>query len=249
MPGFANPPPINSPPIIQVKTHGSGVLIASGDYYPDLYALKANLELGKDYTIVTENRGSVVTVAAPHGGNIEPGTSELARAIADKDFNLFDFVFLRSSHRRRGHVTATNFRDASLARMLAKSRICVAVHRMKDTHKKIYIGGRNQMLKRLAAEHLLAVGFCVEEDPPRLKGTSKRNFVNLTSEQGLQLEIPIPVANQLMPDIDSYAEASPVYKLKDERTEYFNAFVGAIRATIEVYLEKTRTLEDRQNDL
>ena len=38
---------------------------------------------GRDFTVSQEIRGSSVAIVAPHGGGIEPGTSELAAAIAD----------------------------------------------------------------------------------------------------------------------------------------------------------------------
>ena len=51
------------------------------DKYRTFAELAAN-ESPESYRIVTTDRGSQVAVAALHGGAIEPGTSEIARAIA-----------------------------------------------------------------------------------------------------------------------------------------------------------------------
>jgi len=47
---------------------------------------------GIDFTITVSQRPfSAVAVIAPHGGKIESRTSEIVRAIAGKDFNLYLF--------------------------------------------------------------------------------------------------------------------------------------------------------------
>lgn len=38
-----------------------------------------------------------ITCIAIHGGNIEPGTSELAEELAGNEFNLYKFECLRNS--------------------------------------------------------------------------------------------------------------------------------------------------------
>jgi phage replication-related protein YjqB (UPF0714/DUF867 family) len=54
--------------------------------------------LGKDYRIVVERRSdSSVAVVAPHGGSIERGTYEIARAIAGNDFSLYPFEGTKAS--------------------------------------------------------------------------------------------------------------------------------------------------------
>lgn len=59
---------------------------------PDKYGSFAELEkneLPTAYRVVRIDRDSPVVVAAPHGGKIEPGTSDLARQIADDDLSLY----------------------------------------------------------------------------------------------------------------------------------------------------------------
>jgi len=52
------------------------------DKYANFAALSAVYQEGVDYRIVIERRRSPVLIAAPHGGFIEPATSQIAAAIA-----------------------------------------------------------------------------------------------------------------------------------------------------------------------
>ena len=56
----------------------------------------------EDYGIFCYPRGSHVAIIAPHGGNIEPRTSEVARAIVGDTYNLYCFTdFCQSRNPRR----------------------------------------------------------------------------------------------------------------------------------------------------
>jgi phage replication-related protein YjqB (UPF0714/DUF867 family) len=59
----------------------------SDDKYNDFNHLAANESAGVDYRIRTLPVGSTL-VLAPHGGGIEPGTSELTEAIAAADHSF-----------------------------------------------------------------------------------------------------------------------------------------------------------------
>ena len=60
----------------------------SEDKYKDFTQLAANESAGVDYQIRTRPAGTTL-VLAPHGGGIEPGTSELAEAIAASDHSFY----------------------------------------------------------------------------------------------------------------------------------------------------------------
>ena len=49
------------------------------DRYSSFKELQRHETLDKDYTLSFRNTGSRVTIMAPHGGKIEPRTSDLAR--------------------------------------------------------------------------------------------------------------------------------------------------------------------------
>ena len=54
------------------------------DKYSNFGALSRSERRDVDYRICIDVRAGSVAVIAPHGGNIEPGTSEVAAAIAVK---------------------------------------------------------------------------------------------------------------------------------------------------------------------
>ncbi len=161
------------------------------DIYRTLADLKEDLEEGTDFRILRKDRRSNVFIVAPHGGYIEPGTSHLARAIAGNTFNLFDFQGLRIQEPWRLHVTSTRFRDDRLTVSLMSSLTAVSIHGMGKTDNwRIWTGGLNKELKFLVEACLIEAGFWIESTPPKYKGKSPRNFINLAEKYGVQLELP-----------------------------------------------------------
>jgi phage replication-related protein YjqB (UPF0714/DUF867 family) len=159
------------------------------DKYSSLAALKE--QLGTDvFRKRVCDRRSDITIIAPHGGFIEAGTSAIAKAIAGRRYNLFDFQGLQRENPLDLHVTATNFRDRQLSALLDKSTAAVSIHGMgAQRHKDIWLGGLNRELKGMVLEQLRKRGFDVNPDSPMYRGESPRNVVNLARNQGVQLEL------------------------------------------------------------
>lgn len=65
-------------------------IISMTDTYPTFAAL-ASAESPDAYSIIVRNSNSRVVIAAPHGGGIEAGTSEIALAIAGQDYSYYIF--------------------------------------------------------------------------------------------------------------------------------------------------------------
>ncbi|MBX9696306.1 MAG: poly-gamma-glutamate hydrolase family protein [Cyanobacteria bacterium] len=223
--------------LIQI-TQGNGSLYAAygADHYASLDELKSDMKEGVDFQIRSINRNSKVTVVSPHGGNIETGTSELAEAIADDDFNLFDFKGLKAVAARKAHVTSTHFRDPVLQKLLDASNICISIHGMRGNVELIYVGGLNSELKAMIAQNLKDSGFNIDDNPPRLMGTDKDNFVNLPRRQGVQLEI----SHGLRMRLSAAARTCTTTGASQSRSEKLNPsdfqrFVEAIRKAIEQY--------------
>ena len=99
----------------------------TGSVVPDARAYRSYADLaraqtrGRDYRIVVERRpASPVAVIAPHGGGIENGTSELARAIAASDFSLYLFEGLRRSRNYTAlHLTSRCFDEPQCLGLIA----------------------------------------------------------------------------------------------------------------------------------
>ena len=98
----------------------------------DKYSSYAELEKheceGKDFLRYAVERSSSVAIFAIHGGNIEPGTSEIAKAIAGEDFSLYCFEGLKPRGNRALHIASHNFDEPSSLVLVGRSRIIVAVH-------------------------------------------------------------------------------------------------------------------------
>ncbi len=71
---------------------------ANKDEYTKFEDLKKNETL---YEICFRERFSGVAVIAPHGGKIEPGTSEIARGIAGNEHTFYTFRGLRKDGNKR----------------------------------------------------------------------------------------------------------------------------------------------------
>lgn len=202
-----------------------------GDKFPTLAALKGSVA-ASDYRIRCLDRKSRITIISPHGGYIEPGTSAIARAIAGRKHNLFDFQGLRKENPKELHVTSTRFRDPLLTGMLESSDAAVSVHGMGNQDKPmIWLGGRNAQLKGLILNLLKQQGFEVNPNGPRYRGESPQNVVNLAGSEGVQLEISDELINQLF--------HGPAFRRDRRRLvtrERFAALVSSVRQAVDLYL-------------
>lgn len=133
-----------------------------GEYwYQSMKALLAD-EPQKNYSfdILTSDRSQRCAILAPHGGEIEWGTDQIAKAIAAADYRLFAF----DGHREGGdnlyylHVKSEQYENAatrleenvSCLAVIESCDFVLAIHGAKDwrpNEQKIYIGGRNEPLK------------------------------------------------------------------------------------------------------
>jgi phage replication-related protein YjqB (UPF0714/DUF867 family) len=61
------------------------------------------------YRVLSRPRKARIAIIAPHGGKIEPGTSEIARKIAGADFSFYAFEGRKKQHNKSLHITSTRF--------------------------------------------------------------------------------------------------------------------------------------------
>lgn len=202
---------------------------AQRDRYQSLAALMSDLKENREYRIRYRNRRSKVTIISPHGGYIEAGTSAIGRAVAGRSFNHFDFQGLQHQSPADLHVTSTRFRHPVLTQMLEQSALAVSIHGMGFVDSwNIWLGGLNTAMKKRMEEALREQGFSVVSRPPKYKGESPQNFVNLPSAQGVQLELPADLIAQMF---TSDVMFSPVGD-KPQTTELFDRFVKTVRGVV-----------------
>lgn len=201
-------------------------------FFKDVDSLKRAMHKGRDYRIRTLDRNAHVTVAAPHGGLIEQGTSALVLAIAGDEHNLFDFQGLLQVEPFRLHVTSHHFREPMLTRLLNKSDYAVSIHGMPDdfTSTQIWLGGLNIELRCLVHLHLTRAGFSSVFEPPKYKGVHVGNFVNLPALHGVQLELPLTLRKRMF-DGKLFCRNGQ----RPNANALFDRFVNAVRGAIHDY--------------
>jgi phage replication-related protein YjqB (UPF0714/DUF867 family) len=169
---------------------------------PDARAYRSFADLaaaqvrGRDYEIEVRRRPtSPVAVIAPHGGRIEDGTSEIARAIAADDFNLYLLEGMRPSLNYRSlHLTSHLFDEPECLELIAECSFVVAIHGCDGRDQRVLLGGLDLALKEqvtaaLKAEELLALG-----EDHRFPALHPDNVCNRGARrQGVQLELTHPL--------------------------------------------------------
>lgn len=115
---------------------------------------------GTDYQVyVRANTQSSVAVIAPHGGGIERYTTEIARAIAGDDFNLYVFDGVRRSGNYAAlHLTSHRFDEPRCLELLSGCDHVVAIHGCSGDAQQALVGGLDTGLKAIVAQSIGALG-------------------------------------------------------------------------------------------
>jgi phage replication-related protein YjqB (UPF0714/DUF867 family) len=151
---------------------------------------------GRDYEIrVTRRPSSPVAIIAPHGGEIEDGTSEVARAIAGAEFNLYCFEGTRPSRNYAAlHLTSHRFDEPECLSLIRGCSIVVAVHGCAGAEPMVFLGGLDVPLRDRLARALYDAGVRAETAGHRFPAVRPDNVCNRgAGGRGVQLEITHPL--------------------------------------------------------
>lgn len=166
------------------------------DKYDCFAALAAREIEGVHYRIRVTARPSPIAVIAPHGGLIEPGTSEATLAIAEEIFSFYCFESLTLRAKGDGlHITSTRFDEPQALQLVRASDVAISVHGRKngEDEASIWVGGLHEPLRDSIAAALRGHGFrakSVGEGHP-LAGRDPANICNRGRRRaGVQLELP-----------------------------------------------------------
>jgi phage replication-related protein YjqB (UPF0714/DUF867 family) len=174
----------------------------------DRYANYAELAQGEregiDYRIRASRVDERVAVVAPHGGYIEPGTSELTRSIAAGSWSFYCFEGLRPGRKHEElHIASERF-DEPIGRALAgASQTVIGMHGRADRGDgdTVWVGGLAFALRDGIATVLGEGGFAATANPPELSGEDPSNICNrCKTGAGVQLEVPRSLRSRLMGD-------------------------------------------------
>lgn len=174
------------------------------DHYRSFDELKAREHEGRSWSLDYRPRESNVLVMAPHGGWIEPNTSELAEAVAGEEFSFYTFRGMRKSGNQALHLTSHRFDEPVALEAASNAEVVVAFHGERTQHHSfVMLGGCHLPLIRALGQALSAEGFDVRKPKPGLTGTNPRNICNRgASGAGVQLELSEGLRRSLSGDRD-----------------------------------------------
>jgi len=157
--------------------------------YADL--AEAQVE-GADFQIQIQRRAaSGIAVVAPHGGAIEEGTSEIARAVAGSEFNLYLFEGLRATGSYAAlHLTSHRFDEPQCLALLAGCDQVIAIHGCRGAEPEALLGGLDEELKMRIGAAIAAAGIETRLAGHRYPAVHQRNICNRgRSGAGVQIEL------------------------------------------------------------
>lgn len=138
-----------------------------------------------------KRKGSSTVIVAPHGGAIEPGTSEVATEVANNDLSLAIFEGIKPRDNKRLHITSTNFDEPRCVELVRESDTVVAIHGEGSSELSVFLGGRDDDLCEKLKKALERYGYAVKtHGNPDLQGGATENICNRGRQSaGVQLEL------------------------------------------------------------
>lgn len=194
------------------------------DTYSSFAELKAAEREGVDYAVCVVARDGLATVVlAPHGGGIEPGTSEIAKLIAGEDLSHAVFEGRKPSDNARLHITSTNFDEPRCLALVQAADHVLAIHGEGCEKAVAYLGGRDTVLVERIRTALKSEGYAVEAHAsPELQGMAPDNVCNRGRRRaGVQLELSSGLRRMFFNSMNAKGLLRP--------TDYLVRFVAAVR--------------------
>ncbi len=164
--------------------------------------LDGGLRSGRDFRVGVGNLENIAPclLVVPHGGAIEPGTTEIMLAVAG--VGQWAYYLFEGRLRKRNwgelHIPSHQFDEPTLLRMLLQTRFVLTFHGESDDEERtIYVGGlyhhgRETFIACLAEDlaHIrVTVSDALQMQNEGIAGRSRQNITNRgTLEAGVQLE-------------------------------------------------------------
>jgi phage replication-related protein YjqB (UPF0714/DUF867 family) len=149
-----------------------------------------------EFTIEVRDRGADITIIAPHGGRIEPQTSDIARLIAGDDCNLYCFNGTKPGCNQDLHITSHRYDETRALQLVGMASTAVSVHGCKRPDPYIYLGGRDIALTTAISQELQARDIRCSGDQKHFAGSHRNNICNrCRSGRGVQLEVSRALRN------------------------------------------------------
>lgn len=183
--------------------------------YSTYCELAARHAEGAEYVVHRIGTNGPVLVMAPHGGGIEPGTFETARAIAHPDWSFYGFEGLKPCGNGNLHITSTRYDEPVARRMVSVHSVIVTLHGCTGSTPGVFIGGLHGDLMERMCRGLRDAGFQTGTRQDLL-GTDDDNLCNRgTSGMGAQLEMTWGLRRLMFRDLTRAGRQEPTRVLED----------------------------------
>ena len=161
------------------------------DPYRHFGHLQPHEQEGLDYIILHRVGSSGILLMAPHGGGIEPGTGDIADAVADRHHSFYCFKGIKKQGNRVLHITSNRFDEPLAMAMVREANWVVTLHGCRDVEPIVWVGGRDLRQGDRIIHDLQAAGIPAQRcHRPGLRGLDPHNLCNRgRSSAGVQLEI------------------------------------------------------------
>ncbi len=189
--------------------------------YRSFRELQHSEQEGRDYRILRRSaKTTLIGVMAPHGGWIEPGTTELAAAVAGRDHGFYSFCGLKRRRNLDLHLPSHLFDERRALDWACRHRLVLTVHGCRGEGQSIGVGGLEDCLGARLKRDLAQAGFALQ---PRscFPGRHPLNLCNRGfSRRGVQLEL-----------------SSGLRKALCSEAALFERFVSVVRDRLAIWLE------------
>jgi phage replication-related protein YjqB (UPF0714/DUF867 family) len=196
------------------------------DTYSNFDHLK-NFEVeGVDYRIRWRIGDSGIAILSIHGGDIEPGTSDIADAIAGSEHTFYSLEGLKQAGNKVLHITSTLFDEPVALEIVCHSEIIISIHGCAGAEPVVQVGGRDLELRDRIYDGLCLAGFiATEAAQTRFEGVHLANICNLCGRgMGIQIEISRELRRRMFRNLTPEGRKHP--------TPSFHGFIRAVREAI-----------------
>jgi phage replication-related protein YjqB (UPF0714/DUF867 family) len=210
------------------------------DQYTNFENLKHSEIQNTDYRIRYRIGCSGIAILGIHGGDIEPGTTRIADAIAGQEHAFYSFEGIKSRGNRSLHITSTCFDEPTALEIICDSEIIISIHGCSGMEPMVFLGGLDVELKHQILQELQKSGFqTMECSESHFSGIDYANICNLCGRgMGVQIEISRGLRALMFRDLTPEGRRYP--------TEVFTRFTRAIRKALDpfaVIYSETRPVE------
>jgi formylglycine-generating enzyme required for sulfatase activity/phage replication-related protein YjqB (UPF0714/DUF867 family) len=175
----------------------------------------------QDYEIRSRVGSSGIAVIAIHGGNLQPGTTEIAEAVAGDIHSFYSFVSLKPEIDQTLYIPSTQFDEPIALEIVGEAQIVLSIHGCRGKTEFIKVGGLDIDRRALIQAKLQAAGFRVSDDDG---GTNPTNICNRNrTGQGVQIEISRGLRKRFINSVDNIQDVSG-----------FSQFVTVLQRSLQV---------------